>query len=247
MVLQLVSGFVYASVLASWLATSRLRSSALAGSHALLSIALRGALQLLVSLLLSIAIYHSLYHALVPPEERSHPAYFGACTPSPTLHGADACTLPEDEPAHRQFEQPAFSPTRSRLAELWFKTNQLAEHDHKLLPTLPPGWVHSAHMCLTMPESPANVAAGTFHIEFALLSASNHTLVSDSRPMLLRYKSPLLRWLWVAAYALPLLLGLSEEAQTHCLEVSQAQPTSGLILSLHLSIPNPKPQPNPKP
>ena len=44
-------------------------------------------------------------------------------------------------------------------------------------------------------------------------------LLQVSRSVVLRFKSQLLRWLWTCFYALPMLVGLMEEKQQHCLEM----------------------------
>ncbi|KAL1523431.1 hypothetical protein AB1Y20_018371 [Prymnesium parvum] len=222
------SSCVYATVAFAWLSTSRLRASSLSSLNLVLAITLHATFQLVSSFVLSLLLYYALYSALVPDEERSHEVHFSTCaSPFAASRAADRrAWAPELDLGYRTLrleEEDVHSPRRH--AELWFDVDDgsvapaFAERSGKL-PVLAPGWVHSAHVCLTLPESPANLALGTFRIGLKLMSTQNATLLSDSRAMLVHYKSPLLHSLWVAAYAVPLLLGLVEEAQTHCLELA---------------------------
>eukprot|EP00966_Prymnesium_polylepis_P182226 4221742-Prymnesium_polylepis.1 len=154
-VAPMLSSFLYGSLASGWLATARLRASALSGINLAIAIALHAALQFLVSLLLSVVLYHALYNSLVPDEVRTHEAYFDACD-TPAL-----LPPPLDEPrsappgldlGHRRLarreaaaDAPLPPPPR-RLAELWFDTQDATvapayiERSRKLLPPLAPGW-----------------------------------------------------------------------------------------------------------
>jgi hypothetical protein len=195
MVLSLVHGaqgfltpVVYATLASTWLATAGVRARALSGAHVLLGIAAHGALQLGVSFVLSAILYSSLYASLVPAEERSHDAHFLPCS----LESSTA-----DPFAWAERASPP--PPPRQLAQLWFDTEELREsllagkpHEqvHTLLPMLAPGWSHSATICLTLPESPANLAAGTFVVSLELLSARNRTISLDSRALVRRAHPP---------------------------------------------------------
>ena len=56
---------------------------------------------------------------------------------------------------------------------------------------------------MTLPESPPNEEAGTFDVSLELRSGGpaftgepGRSILQTSRPLVLRYKSPLLRYLW---------------------------------------------------
>lgn len=213
-----LSAAAYAVVGSVWSLTARPRASLLSGLHQFGSIVAQGTMQLAVSFLLSAALYTALYMALVPDESREHAVHFATCAPS------DGAPSPPERLAELTFappSAPAFSPERRRA-----------------LAPLAGGWGYAATLCMTMPESPVNRDAGTFMVGLRMLDERNRTLAADSRPLVLRYRSAPLRWLAVAAYAVPLLLGWSEEAQTHCFELSSyfflppREPVSRALLTL---------------
>ena len=82
------------------------------------------------------------------------------------------------------------------------------------------GYAYAAHLCLTLPESPTNVDAGTFLATVELLAPAGRPLLSSSRALVLHHKSRLLRWMWTVFYAPGLLLGWLEEQQTLCTELT---------------------------
>lgn len=174
--LHMFTSLIYSTLASVWLATADFRVRALSGSHLLVKIIAHGTLKLLVSFILSVALYSSLYATLVPDEERSHEVHFLPCP----LSAADPFAWPMQPP----------SPPR-QLAKLWFDTDEfrpapLEKREpptQKLLPKLAPGWSHSSAICLTLPESPMNMAAGTFVVSLELLSTLNQTLCQDSRAM----------------------------------------------------------------
>lgn len=114
------------------------------------------------------------------------------------------------------------------------------------------GHHYTVNVCMTMPESTPNEAAGTFLVGLTMLgggssalsalaaaTAQRHEpLLVATRPVVLRYKSPLLRTFWTTFYALPLLLGLMEEKQEHCVELSSGffNPASAPAVSARLSL-----------
>ncbi|KAJ3209312.1 hypothetical protein HDU67_006285 [Dinochytrium kinnereticum] len=66
---------------------------------------------------------------------------------------------------------------------------------------------------LWVPNSVENFNLGNFMISMELQSALNKTLAVSTRPVILKYKSELLRTITTLSNAVPLLLGSSHEAQ----------------------------------
>lgn len=64
-----------------------------------------------------------------------------------------------------------------------------------------------------MPTSDINFDLGNFMIHVELLTQNGTSLVTSSRPAILRYQSTTQRILHVFAKALPLLFGWTEESQ----------------------------------
>jgi hypothetical protein len=81
---------------------------------------------------------------------------------------------------------------------------------------------YSVELCLRLPESPPNVETGTFVASIRIVSASNATLLAVARPLVLRYRSEQLQRMRGWFYALPLLLGWMEEAQTLCVPLAES-------------------------
>lgn len=67
---------------------------------------------------------------------------------------------------------------------------------------------------LTLPESPANEAAGMFMVHVDLLDGKQQSVRSSSRPARLRYRSWLIDMLSDVLFAAPLVFGWMDEAQT---------------------------------
>eukprot|EP00320_Phaeocystis_rex_P003599 CAMPEP_0119073326 /NCGR_PEP_ID=MMETSP1178-20130426/64205_1 /TAXON_ID=33656 /ORGANISM="unid sp, Strain CCMP2000" /LENGTH=270 /DNA_ID=CAMNT_0007055393 /DNA_START=245 /DNA_END=1054 /DNA_ORIENTATION=+ len=183
----------------------------------ILSIALRGALQLMLSFIFSAFLYRALYHALVPQTELTFPLHFGLCEQRADLA----------------------EPRRERLARMQFSDSQW-----HAVPAPSGGYYYSVHLCMTLPESPSNEAAGMFDVTLLLLGGGGSgggseaelaasPLLHSSRSMMLHFKSPLLRLLWTCFYALPMLVGLMEEKQQHCVEMHPRffNPRSGVALA----------------
>ncbi|KAI8920152.1 putative adipose-regulatory protein-domain-containing protein [Powellomyces hirtus] len=67
---------------------------------------------------------------------------------------------------------------------------------------------------LVVPDSDRNFELGNFMVRIDLYTKDNKTTASSSRPATLEYRTPLLRTMRTLWNGLPLLLGLSKEAQT---------------------------------
>lgn len=180
-----------------------------------LSIAARGAVQLLLSFVLSVFLYHALYRALVPQTDLAFPLHFGRC--------------------EAQLDSAEVPPPRVRVARLRFTEGQW--HEGREVPAPSGGYHYSVSLCMTLPESPPNEAAGMFDVSLELHGRGSsgsvvelleeelepdlsQPLLRSSRPMVLHYKTPLLRWFWTCFYAAPLLLGWMEEEQQRCVEMA---------------------------
>ena len=143
---------------------SRLRALvAWATTHGrvVLSIALRGAVQLLLSFIFSVFLYRALYQArptrrlpppvpptsatatvrvqaLVPQTELTFPLHFGLCD--------------------RHVDVDASAQRAERVARVQLSEGQW--HGGREVPAPSGGYHYSAHLCMTLPESPPNEAAG---------------------------------------------------------------------------------------
>ena len=206
---------LYAALGGLWLATEGPRESLLRGSRSVASVAARVALQLLISLVLSVSAYAAIYAAIVPEAGVVHELHFGLCQPPliPAAATAVATT----------------TTTAARVARISFvedeanfyvaRTEASAASAAGLVTIAPPlarSYDYSVELCLRLPESPPNVEAGTFVASIKIVSEGNATLLSSSRPLVLRYRSPQAKWMRNWFYALPLVLGWMEEAQTLC-------------------------------
>ncbi|KAJ3183458.1 Berardinelli-Seip congenital lipodystrophy 2 (seipin) [Geranomyces variabilis] len=67
---------------------------------------------------------------------------------------------------------------------------------------------------LVVPDSHSNFELGNFMVYIDLRTKDNKTTASSSRPAILEYRTPLLRYMRTMWNGLPLLLGLTKEAQT---------------------------------
>ncbi|KAI8593611.1 putative adipose-regulatory protein-domain-containing protein [Geranomyces variabilis] len=67
---------------------------------------------------------------------------------------------------------------------------------------------------LVVPDSHSNFELGNFMVYIDLHTKDNKTTASSSRPAILEYRTPLLRYMRTMWNGLPLLLGLTKEAQT---------------------------------
>lgn len=148
--------------------------------------------------------------ALVPADELVYPVFFGLCEGDGTAERQERTAVVRFGDAQRRAGREIGTP--------------MAGHHYTI------------NVCMTLPESAPNEAAGTFLVGLTMLgggssalsalaaaTAQRHEpLLVATRPMVLRYKSPLLRTFWTTFYALPLLLGLMEEKQEHCVELSSS-------------------------
>ena len=217
-----MSAWAYALITAVWLATDRTRAGLLRGGQsAAVTIAL-GVVQLLTSFVLAVAMYAALYAALVPEAEAEHALHFGLCqrpaSASRAIRGgtSDFGTSPLPARVARLtfFTAPTQSP-HAGVAATSLATGSV-------IPPLARAYDYSVDVCLRVPESPPNVDAGTFLMSFRIRSASNYSLLAVDRPLVLRYRSDRVRALWSYFYALPLLLGWLDEAQSHCVQLTEA-------------------------
>ena len=221
----------YALGVALWVATSGPREVILEGSRSAASVVAKAALQLLVSLLLSIAAYAALYAAFVPEADSAHPLHFGLCQAS-----ANSGQSSSDAAGGLPMLQP--QPPVARVARLLFSSDDGLQIFGRsaaassvavavagaatVVPPLARAYDYTVGVCLRLPESPPNVDVGTFVASIRILSENNRTLLSSSRPLVLRYRSPQLRWMWTVFFAVPLLFGWMDEAQTQCTHLADA-------------------------
>ena len=142
--------------------------------------------------------------ALVPQTDLAFPVHFGLCE----LRGDSTGVY-----------------SRARVARLQLGEEQW--RDGRMVPAPSGGYHYAVIVCMTLPESPPNDAAGMFDVTLELLGGggaselepATRPLLHSSRPMVLQYKSPLLRWFWTCFYAMPLLLGFMQEKQDRCAEM----------------------------
>ncbi|KAH7282524.1 hypothetical protein KP509_35G034500 [Ceratopteris richardii] len=78
-----------------------------------------------------------------------------------------------------------------------------------------PGHIHNrCTVMLTLPESDYNRKLGVFQLVAELLSETGDVLMKSSQPCLLHFKSTALQYVKSVCLAIPLLAGLTSEAQT---------------------------------
>ena len=137
----------------------------------------------------------------MPQTELTFPLHFGLCEqqqqqqPQPQQQ--------QQQQRHDDFGRPevgasaALSPRAERVARVQLSEDQW--HAGRPVPAPSAGYHYSAHLCMTLPESPPNEAAGMFDVSLLLEAAGGASpLLQTSRPIVLRFKSQLLRWLWLA-------------------------------------------------
>ena len=238
--LSAAASLVYALTASLWVATAGPREALLQGSRGVTAVVARAALQLLLSLVLSMAAYAALYAAFVPEAESAHPLHFGLCQPAAARGigsngGGNAESsssgIGSGSPREDQVSLPSPGAAAARVARLLFETLdapaalfapattvQVAATAGAatLVPPLARAYEYTVGVCIRLPESPPNLEAGTFVASIRVLSASNRTLLSTSRPLVLRYRSAQLKWMWTLFFALPLLFGWMDESQLHC-------------------------------
>ena len=148
---------------------------------------------------------------LVPQTELTFPLHFGRCEQPPPPPPPDGTELGASG---------ALPPRGERVARVQLSEGQW--NGGRPVPAPSSGYPYAVHLCLTLPESPPNEAAGMVDVSLQLEAASGAAgpLLQVSRSVVLRFKSQLLRWLWTCFYALPMLVGLMEEKQQHCLEMA---------------------------
>ena len=210
------SSAVYALLAFVWLATARPRAALLHGGRSLGALLAYGVLQLAVSFVLSAVMYTALYAAFVPAAEAVHALHFGLCQRPPTAApGSPTVAALPARVARLTFDRGA---TRSVLGSTDEETMSTAAAlaAGTLVAPLALSYEYAVELCLELPESPPNVAAGTFLASLRVTSARNESLLAVDRPMVLRYRSERVRALWAYAFALPLLAGWVEEAQSAC-------------------------------
>lgn len=233
------ASLVYALAASLWLATAGPREALLQGTRGISAVVARAALQLLLSLALSASAYAALYAAFVPEAESAHPLHFGLCQPaaartigssgSSNIDSSRGSSSGGGDSGHLSLPLPGAAT--ARVARLLFEsvdtpaalfapatTVQVAATAGAatLVPPLARAYEYTVGVCIRLPESPPNVEAGTFVASIRVLSASNRTLLSTSRPLVLRYRSAQLKWMWTLFFALPLLFGWMDESQKHC-------------------------------
>ena len=229
LVVSAASSALYALVAAVWLATATPRALALRASRTAVAMLAQGALQLFVSCVLATIMYAAMYNAFVPAAEAEHALHLGLCQRS---------VRPDSLPA--RVARLTFDSGTSAAKALAREGSSIATatSTSATVPPLARSYQYGVDLCLRLPESPSNVDAGTFLVSFRVMSASNRSLLAVDRSLLLRYRSDRLRSMWAYAYALPLLLGWMEEAQQHCMQLSDSftnlrqQPAERAVLAL---------------
>lgn len=228
-----IASIAYGLAATIWVATAGPREMFLQGSRGVASVVARAALQLLASLVLSVAAYAALYAAFVPEAESAHPLHFGLCQPAAARAIAD-----ESRASSSVAQLPSPGTATARVARLLFEAADAppalfapastsvqtiaTAGAATLVPPLARAYEYTVGVCIRLPESPPNLDAGTFVASIRVLSASNRTLLSASRPLVLRYRSAQLRWMWTLFFALPLMFGWMDESQLHCTLLSEA-------------------------
>eukprot|EP00965_Chrysotila_dentata_P178329 5889763-Pleurochrysis_carterae.AAC.1 len=176
----------------SWLSKSSFSMQTLELGLFLAGCILRAVFHFIIAATLACAIYLSLYFTFVPEEHIDFPLHFEACGAAPHAN------------------------VRTALVPL----SRAAGHSVAPKVVLPTSGVgYTGHVCFHLPESELNIAKSSFSVQVDILDESNHSHYRSSRTLVLRYKSPLLRFLWTLFYAFPLVMGWMDESQTLCAEM----------------------------
>ena len=178
-------------------------------------------LQLVVAFALSVSAYISIYAAVVPEAGFEHTLHFGLCQPSvapPANTESHAAVLPAVRVARLSFAEDNAPFYVAREDVSLASSSGLTT----VAPPLAKGYEYSVDLCLNMPESQPNVDAGTFVASIRVVSEANASLLSVSRPLVLRYRSAQLSSLRTWFFIIPLLFGWMDEAQTLCAPLSDA-------------------------
>ncbi len=227
------SAACYATVGSAWLATARPRALLVRRSSSFLVTAGHAAAQLFAALVLAAALYGFLYAYLMPEAVVSHDVHLGLCQPA-RRRGVG------DEDAHVRVGHLAFG-TPPPAGDGSGGTSLSRPGALSVVPPLSIGQAYSVSLCLRMPDSPSNLEVGTFSAALRLSTRDNVTVHTSSRPLLLRYRSASLRWVWVHVLAVPLLFGWVDEAQTLCEELApsfvERRLESASLLTLVLASP----------
>ena len=217
-----IASSLYASFGAIWLATEGPRATLLSTSQSAAAIVAKAALQLAVSLLLSLTAYAAIYAAFVPEAGIVNDLHFGLCQPplvaATAAASTNAPTLPMARVARLNFEADAAPFYLAREAVSAASAAGLGT----IATPLARAYDYRVELCLRLPESPPNVAAGTFVASIRIVSESNATLLAASRPLVLRYRSAQLSYMRTWFYALPLLFGWMDESQLLCATLAEA-------------------------
>lgn len=86
-------------------------------------------------------------------------------------------------------------------------------HHYKSPAFFAKGQSYKVRVDLDLPESDINWDQGMFMVKLALLDAQKRKITSSARPAILRFKSPVLRYLTIACYWPLLVTGLKQETQ----------------------------------
>lgn len=181
-----LSSAAYALLAFVWVATEQPRASLLRRGRSLMTVLAYGLLQLLVSFVLSAVMYTALYSALVPAAEAVHALHFGLCTtplvrpqqqPAALSSSASlSSSAPPARVARLTFDERALpsallgAPSAAAGsvgdggASDGGGSNAAAASvaAGSLVPPLARAYEYSVELCIRLPESPANIEAGTF-------------------------------------------------------------------------------------
>ncbi|KAL6074253.1 Berardinelli-Seip congenital lipodystrophy 2 (seipin) [Balamuthia mandrillaris] len=106
-----------------------------------------------------------------------------------------------------------FSQSQPAALVHFRKDNRFSESSLSSPYVISQGHFYNFRIELTLPESPVNNDAGMFMVTVELYSTTGILLHNSTRPCMLHYKTDLLRKLTTLFWSLPLVLGLTEEAQ----------------------------------
>ncbi|XP_072032167.1 seipin-like [Amphiura filiformis] len=139
-----------------------------------------------LQLWISVFLYGSFYYAYMPTVAHLKPVFLQFTSTCDRFSGTEPCPFPHSNA----------TLVKSPYTNLLMK-----------------GQKYKVSLELEMPQSPVNEELGVFMVKMDFLSFKGESTAKSTRPVMIRYRSPILKMLEVFIYSPLLLTGYSEEKQ----------------------------------